>query len=120
MIWPIGRLMFRLAIWRTALTKAVTLKSRPEICSWQFSTSARRGILLQFYRTVNFSTGWFCRTALANGARGLCCTNRRVSEFPLPRSDLSHALRDRASERRVAVQDRGADLKLDDLAVEVA
>ena len=42
------------------------------------------------------------------------------TRFPLPRSDLSHALRDRGSEGREAVEDRGSDLEFCDLPFEVA
>lgn len=50
----------------------------------------------------------------------LCCTNRPEVEFSLRLTESSHALRDGCSERREAVQDRGADMQFCDLAVEVA
>ena len=43
-----------------------------------------------------------------------------MSSFPFPRTDSRHALRDGCPERREAVEDRSADLKLGCLAVEVA
>lgn len=42
------------------------------------------------------------------------------SDFPFPRTESGCGLRDGCSESREAVEDRGTDVKLSDLAVEVA
>ena len=54
------------------------------------------------------------------GAVRRCCRIRLKGKPPFPRTDSCHALRDGRAEGGEAVEHRDADVKLGDLALEIA
>ena len=59
------------------------------------------------------------RCAIIGSAIGLCCTNRSEAVLPLSQTDLAYGDGMGYAKRCEAVQDRGADLDLGNLAIKV-